>query len=537
LSGFAVMVADSQEHVTDVPKPQMADGFEPHWTPITGGLPGSGQHNSVAFGDVNNDGKLDIAADTSVGIMHVYVGDGAGNFVEESSGLPGGGFAYDLVLADFNNDGNLDLAGDGVYLGNGGDGGAMSWTFDSDPGFWWAATAADVNLDGKMDIIAGTDAGVQVWTGDGGVGGTIVWTSSSIGLPSSTTFWGTAVGDINHDGKPDIVAADYSNGLRAWTGNGGTGPSSLWIDASTGLTSVDSYATLDIGDVNNDGNLDIVSTAYYSSNGVRVWLGDGGAGGSVDWTEGSSGLDATGARYLGTKLRDVDNDGNLDIFAANFAGGGLSVWLGDGGAGGSMDWTEVSTGLPPGNYIDVDAGDYNNDGKVDFVVSLNNGIEVWENERPDFLIDTYVDASVNLPTTNTWADVQFADVNHDGFQDIGFTSFQGQGNGIKVFFGDGTGIWTEYSNGLPMGGDFNGLRFADIDHSGTIDLIAAQDGGGGSNGVHAWSGDGNGNWTEMALVTTRSGTGIELADINNDGNLDLVTGYWTNNWGPYAHLG
>ncbi|TET89115.1 MAG: PKD domain-containing protein [Methanomassiliicoccales archaeon] len=537
MTGFVLITADSHKGILDRSKPQLADGFEPYWTPITGGLPGSGRHFGVAFGDVNNDGKLDIAVTTSTRIMHVYVGDGLGNFVEESTGLPMAGNANDVLLADFNNDGNLDLAGDGVYLGNGGDGGSMTWTFDSDPGSWFAATAADVNLDGNMDIVAGTGSGVRVWTGDGGVGGNVVWTDSSNGLPVGSTFWGTAIGDINHDGKPDIVSADRSNGVKAWTGNGLTGPAALWTNAYTGLPTSDEYADVDIGDVNHDGNLDIVSTAHYSGNGVRVWLGDGGVGGSVDWTEGSLGLDTTSAWYLGAKLRDVNNDGNLDIFAAHYQGGGLSAWLGDGGAGGSMDWTEVSTGLPTGNYIDVDAGDYNNDGKMDFVVSLNSGVEVWENEQSDFLIDTYVDASVNLPNAFTWADVQFSDVNHDGLLDVGFTSFQGQGNGIRVFFGDGTGIWTESSNGLPIGGDYSGLRFADLDHNGTIDIVATQDGGGGSNGVHVWSGDGEGNWTEMASVTTRSGAGLELADINNDGNLDVVTGYWSGSWGPFVHLG
>ncbi len=538
VSGLAIMVADPQEYVLDVPKSQMADDIQGHWARVNNGLPTAGEYYGVRFGDVNNDGKLDVAAQRSG--MHVYIGDGLGNFAEQSNGLPMSGGATDIILADFNNDGNLDIAGLGLYLGNGGQGGVVSWVADSSPGSWNAATAADVNLDGKMDIIAGTPSGVGVWTGDGGVSGNIVWTDSSVGLPNLGNYWGAAIGDIDHDGKPDIVCADRFDGIKAWTGNGQTGPSSQWTDAytGTGLPISNPYANVDLGDVNNDGNLDIVSTALYApGNGVKIWLGNGGAGSSMVWTENSFGLDTTTDGYLGVSLRDVNNDGNLDIFSTHYQGEGLKVWLGDGGAGGSMDWTEVSSGLPTGSYVDVDAGDYNNDGKVDFVVSLNNGVEVWENERPDFLIDTYVDASVNLPTTNTWADVQFADVNHDGFQDVGFTSFQGQGNGIRVFFGDGTGIWTEYSNGLPIGGDFNGLRFADIDHNGTIDLVAAQDGGGGWNGVHAFSGDGNGNWTEMALVTTRSGSGIELADMNNDGDLDLVTGYWANNWGPYVHLG
>ncbi|MFQ5883972.1 MAG: FG-GAP-like repeat-containing protein, partial [Thermoplasmata archaeon] len=518
----------------------MADRVEPQWARVTNGLPGSGIHYGVTFGDVNHDGNLDIGAVTETAIMHVYVGDGQGTFSEESSGLPGVSSAWDLVFADFNNDGKMDLASDGVYLGNGGESGSMTWTYDSDPGSWFAATVADVNLDGKLDIVAGTDAsGVHAWTGDGGVGGNIIWTDSSMGLPVFGNYWGTAVGDINHDGKPDIVVADNTNGIKAWTGNGQTGLLSQWTDVytGTGLPVAESYADVDLGDVNNDGNLDIVSTAYYSFNGVRVWLGNGGEGGSMVWTENSAGLDTTADGYVGVSLRDVNNDGNPDIFAAHYGGGGLKVWLGDGGAGGSVDWTEVSTGLPTGNYVDVDPGDYNNDGKMDFVVSLNNGIEVWENERPDFLIDTYVDASVNLPTTATWADVQFADVNHDGMLDVGFTSFQGQDNGIKVYLGDGTGIWTESSTGLPVGGDYNGLRFADIDHNGTIDIVAARDGGGGSNGVHVWSGDGNGNWSEMALVTMRSGAGIELADINNDGNLDVITGYWSGGWGPIVHLG
>ncbi|MFQ5910275.1 MAG: FG-GAP repeat domain-containing protein, partial [Thermoplasmata archaeon] len=397
---------------------QSIDDANVNWIPVTNGLPTGLEYYGVYFGDVNNDGKLDVAAQG--GGMHVYIGDGLGNFVEQSSGLPAGGGSTDIILADFNNDGNLDVVGTEVYLGNGGGGGSMSWTLDNTPGAWSALTAVDVNLDGKMDIVAGTPAGVRVWTGDGGDGGSIVWTDSSVGLPMSGDSWGVAVGDINHDGKPDIVCADNGNGIRAWTGNGGTGPASLWTDAytGTGLPLTGSYANAYLGDVNNDGSLDMVSTAYYSGNGVRVWLGNGGAGGSMVWTEDSTGLDTTAMGYLGVSLQDTDNDGDLDILASNHLGLGMRAWLGNGGAGGSMDWVEASMGLPVGNYIDVDAGDFNNDGKMDFLTSFDSGVEIWMNERPGFLVTGYTEISNGLPTSLRWADVVFEDANQDGKLDV-----------------------------------------------------------------------------------------------------------------------
>ncbi|MCJ2556673.1 MAG: FG-GAP-like repeat-containing protein [Candidatus Thermoplasmatota archaeon] len=537
LLGTALLTIPSTHSsgMSDGTSTRATDDVSVNWNPVTSGLPTDREYYGVYFGDVNNDGRLDVAAQG--GGTHVYVGDGQGNFIEQSSGLPGAGGDVDLILADFNNDGNLDVVGNQVFMGNGGEGGSMVWTPDLTPGGWNALTAADVNLDGNMDLIAGTPAGVRVWAGDGGVGGSMVWTDSSVGLPNSGNFWGVAIGDVNGDGKPDIVTADNLNGIKAWTGNGLPGAALNWTDAYTGtdLPTTGMYSSVDLGDVDNDGDLDIAATAYYTPQGVRVWLGNGGTGGSMTWTDNSTGLDTVTDRYLAVSLQDLDNDGDLDIFASHYQGAGLRIWLGDGGAGGSMTWTEESTGLPSGNFVDIDAGDYNNDGKIDFVTSYNGGVEIWENERPDLLITGYTEISTGLPASLRWADVVFEDVNRDGKLDVGFTSFQNEMRGLRVFLGDGSGSWVNSSSGLSMTGGYGGLRFDDLNHDGAQDIVAA--GLNGFVGLDVWSGNGSGAWTQEGSASSDFGGGIEKGDLNNDGNTDIVTGFYTGNSGPMVFLG
>jgi hypothetical protein len=529
------LLTDGARGAEEYPESKGTGGNNPNWIPITSGLPTVSEFYGVTSGDVNNDGQLDIAAVRADSTMHVYVNDGLGNFAEQSNGLPGGGIAFDVVLADFNNDGNLDLGGDGIYLGNGGAGGSMTWTYDSNPENWWAVAAADVNLDGNMDIVAGTSDGVEVWTSDGG--NPIVWTDSSIGLPNAPTAYGVYVGDIDHDGMPDIVSASDGGGIQAFTGNGQTGPSSLWTDVSagSGLPNSGSYMNVDMGDIDHDGNLDIVSTSYYPpANGVRAWLGNGGAGGPMAWTEASTGLDTVTNSYIGISLKDIDNDGNLDIFAGHY-NMGLRVWYSDGGAGGSVDWILNTTGLPGGQYVDVDAGDYNLDGKIDFVVSKNPGIEIWTNERPDFSINGYSSISTGLPTSGNWYDIVFGDINNDGKLDLAVSSENNQG--VRVFTGDGTGTWTSASTGLPTTETYNGLRFADVDHNGTLDLVGSMDSVGGT-AVKVWYGDGAGSWTETSLPSPPdTGAGVEVLDVNHDGNLDIITCNYLANQNVYVFLG
>jgi hypothetical protein len=522
--------SEIQEALTPT-QPGKTRAAEPAWSPLSGSLPSISDYYGMDFGDVNNDGMQDIVVSsgqfTSDGV-HCFLGDGSGTWTENSSGLPVGGWYADVELADFNNDGKLDIACGGfIWTGDGGAGGEMTWTSQTGPGPCFGVALGDVNNDGITDIACGTNNwGVRVYTSNGGAGGPFVWTNSSQLLPTSGQYYGVALADINNDGKLDLAAAnnDY-NGIKVWTGNGESGFATAWTDATgIGLPATGDYSQVRFGDADNDGKLDLA--AAKRPGGVKVWKGNGGEGGFT-WAEESTGL-ATDGRFYGLQFGDVNNDGKLDLVSGNYSFGGIGVWLGDGGEGGSMDWNDAKDGLPMGtDALDICLGDVNNDGRLDIgATSESEGLQVWAGNLPDLEITGWIEASTNLPTSTGWYDVVFGDVNHDGMLDLAATSCENEG--VNVWLGDGTGLWTEIADpDLASSGYYNGLRLADVNHDGDLDVIAANDTGGR---IKIWPGDGDGGfgpYTEPGdPISPPPMGGVEVADFNNDGDLDLGSCYY-----------
>ncbi len=272
---------------------------------------------------------------------------------------------------------------------------------------------------------------------------------------------------------------------------------------------------LQVGDFNEDGNLDlVVNSAGFDH--VALLFGDG----KGNLTLG--GHFSTDTLPKGLIVGDVNHDGHLDVVTCSVWGYDAFVLFGDGKG--------ALHRVNPPSEIDGDGEpsrvllfDFNKDHNLDLVESspLNNKIQFW-----------FGDGTGNFPAPPMEVlditkplGMAGGDVNGDGNMDVVVVSGIAHDSAINLLLGDGTGKFTVSKT--PVAGSPASVQLADLNGDGKVDVVVegAIPGNSSGNFIYTYLGDGTGQFTSKQVLRLGSGRlsgEVALGDFNEDGAPDLA---------------
>ncbi|AMJ66892.1 hypothetical protein AXW84_16720 [Hymenobacter sp. PAMC 26628] len=326
-----------------------------------------------------------------------------------------------------------------------------------------------------------------------------------------------AVGDLDGDGDSDLVSANTAANTVSVRLNNGSAIFSGTQEVAVGA----SPRTVVLADVDADGDLDLLTangSGQVNSSRISVRLNNGqgvfGGGSDIVYGRGQT------VTYFDLVVGDVDRDGDLDLIApnvegaGNFFGSNIDIYLNDGQGSFSFGTQSFKSGLI---ISSVALGDINGDGTLDILANESPGGTVYVNlgNGNGGFTDSGQRVSVGRGAT-TPRGIVLGDVDGDGDLDLVSNS---RGT-VSVRLNNGSGVFSGTQevpvNGSPLESPLS-VALGDIDGDGDLDLLAA------ATTLSVRINDGRGQFSGTQEVATNGPPfSLALGDLDGNGTLDVV---------------
>ena len=328
-------------------------------------------------------------------------------------------------------------------------------------------------------------------------GGNITLIPSQPFKPGELVQVTATTGALNLSGTGPVSSTVWEFRTEVKVGSG-IFESGSWVGSSNG-------AEVALGDMDGDGDLDAFFARDPHSN--QVWLNNG------DSTFTNTNQNLGNSRSSSVALGDLDGDGDLDAFVGNDCEND-KVYINDGTGSFSLGQSINSLSLCTKVVV---LGDVDGDGDLDALIGAGGG-EIWLNNGKG----NFSDSGQSLGVSSTWA-LALADLDEDGDLDALISS-----GTSRIWLNDGLGNFTNSGQSVGSGTD---VALGDTDGDGDLDVLT---GGGSYQPNEVWVNNGGiqggtlgtFSYDNQFLGVTSSDTPVALGDVNGDGHLDALIGFW-----------